>query len=123
MQAPDILFLDEPTNHLDIDGILWLEKLLQTAPFACVVVSHDRFFLENVVNDMAELNRVYPEGLFRVEGNYSRFLEKKEEFLRGAVAAAGGAGQPRAARGGMAAPPPQGAHRQIARAHRRGRAG
>ncbi len=81
VQAPDILFLDEPTNHLDIDGILWLEKLLQTAPFACVVVSHDRFFLENVVNDMAELNRVYPEGLFRVEGNYSRFLEKKEEFL------------------------------------------
>ena len=81
MQAPDILFLDEPTNHLDIDGILWLEKLLQTAPFACVVVSHDRFFLENVVNDMAELNRIYPEGLFRVEGNYSRFLEKKEEFL------------------------------------------
>jgi ABC transport system ATP-binding/permease protein len=79
--APDLLFLDEPTNHLDIEGILWLERLLQSAPFASVVVSHDRYFLDNVVNDMAEINRVYPEGLFRVEGGYSQFLEKKEEFL------------------------------------------
>ncbi len=78
---PDLLFLDEPTNHLDLEGILWLEKLLTGAPFACVVVSHDRYFLDNVVNDMAEINRIYPEGLFRVEGGYSQFLEKKEEFL------------------------------------------
>ena len=78
---PDLLFLDEPTNHLDIEGILWLEKLLAGASFACVVVSHDRYFLENVVNEMAEIDRVYPEGIFRVEGTYSRFLEKKEEFL------------------------------------------
>ncbi len=78
---PDLLFLDEPTNHLDLEGILWLEKLLTGAPFACVVVSHDRYFLDNVVNDMAEINRIYPEGLFRVEGGYSEFLEKKEEFL------------------------------------------
>jgi ATP-binding cassette subfamily F protein uup len=78
---PDLLFLDEPTNHLDIEGILWLENLLRNAPFASVVVSHDRYFLDNVVNDMAEINRVYPEGLFRVEGSYSQFLEKKEEFL------------------------------------------
>src|SRR5262249_53722884 len=53
--APDLLFLDEPTNHLDIEGILWLEKLLVSAPFASVVVSHDRYFLDNVVNDMAEI--------------------------------------------------------------------
>ena len=46
-----------------------------------MVVSHDRYFLDNVVNDMAEIDRVYPEGLFRVEGGYSHFLEKKEEFL------------------------------------------
>ena len=46
-----------------------------------MVVSHDRYFLDNVVNDMAEINRVYPEGLFRVDGGYSQFLEKKEEFL------------------------------------------
>jgi ATP-binding cassette subfamily F protein uup len=78
---PDILFLDEPTNHLDLEGILWLEKLLSTAPFASVVVSHDRYFLENVADDMAEIDRVYPEGIFRVEGSYSQFLEKKEEFL------------------------------------------
>jgi ATP-binding cassette subfamily F protein uup len=78
---PDLLFLDEPTNHLDLEGILWLEKLLSTAPFASVVVSHDRYFLDHVVNDMAEIGRVYPEGILRVEGSYSHFLEKKEEFL------------------------------------------
>ncbi len=78
---PDLLFLDEPTNHLDLEGILWLEKLLTTSSFASIVVSHDRYFLDHVVNDMAELGRAYPEGIFRVEGGYSRFLEKKEEFL------------------------------------------
>ena len=81
VQSPDILLLDEPTNHLDLAAIEWLEALLQAAPFACVVVSHDRYFLENVATDMAELNRTYPDGLLRVSGSYSRFLEKKEEFL------------------------------------------
>jgi len=81
VQAPDVLLLDEPTNHLDLAGIEWLEDLLQRARFACVLVSHDRYFLENVVTDMAELSRVYPEGLLRVHGRYSAFLEKKEEFL------------------------------------------
>lgn len=81
VQGPDILLLDEPTNHLDLAGIEWLETLLEAAPFACVVVSHDRYFLENVASEMAELNRTYPDGLLRVSGNYSRFLEKKEEFL------------------------------------------
>src|SRR5271170_1952942 len=81
VQGPDILLLDEPTNHLDLAGIEWLEALLQDAAFACVVVSHDRYFLENVATEMAELNRTYPDGLLRVRGNYSTFLEKKEEFL------------------------------------------
>lgn len=81
VQGPDILLLDEPTNHLDLAGIEWLEDLLAAANFACVVVSHDRYFLENVATEMAELNRAYPDGLLRVHGNYSRFLEKKEEFL------------------------------------------
>jgi ATP-binding cassette subfamily F protein uup len=81
VQAPDILLLDEPTNHLDLAGIEWLEELLEAAPFACVVVSHDRYFLENVATDMAELNRTYPDGILRVSGSYSQFLEKKEEFL------------------------------------------
>ena len=81
VQGPDILLLDEPTNHLDLAGIEWLEELLEAAPFACVVVSHDRYFLENVATDMAELNRTYPDGVLRVRGSYSYFLEKKEEFL------------------------------------------
>jgi ATP-binding cassette subfamily F protein uup len=81
VQGPDILLLDEPTNHLDLAGIEWLEGLLAAASFACVVVSHDRYFLENVATEMAELNRTYPDGLLRVSGSYSRFLEKKEEFL------------------------------------------
>ena len=81
VQGPDILLLDEPTNHLDLAGIEWLEELLADAAFACVVVSHDRYFLENVATEMAELNRTYPDGLLRVSGGYTRFLEKKEEFL------------------------------------------
>ncbi|HTZ84052.1 MAG TPA: ABC-F family ATP-binding cassette domain-containing protein, partial [Candidatus Acidoferrales bacterium] len=81
VQAPDVLLLDEPTNHLDLAGIGWLEDLLRQAKFACVIVSHDRYFLENVVTDVAELSRVYPEGLLRVHGSYSDFLQKKEEFL------------------------------------------
>jgi ATP-binding cassette subfamily F protein uup len=81
IKAPDLLILDEPTNHLDLEGILWLEKLLGGAPFASLVVSHDRYFLENVANSTMEINRAYPDGLFRVSGNYSEFLVKKEEFL------------------------------------------
>ena len=81
VQGPDILLLDEPTNHLDLAGIEWLEGLLAAAAFACVVVSHDRYFLENVATEMVELNRTYPNGLLRVSGSYSHFLEKKEEFL------------------------------------------
>jgi len=80
-QKPDVLLLDEPTNHLDLAGIEWLEELLANAPFACVVVSHDRYFLENVATEMVELNKQYPEGLLRVHGNYSQFLEQKEAFL------------------------------------------
>jgi ATP-binding cassette subfamily F protein uup len=80
--APDVLFLDEPTNHLDLEGILWLEKQLAAAPFASVVVSHDRYFLDNVVNVMAELDKVYPDGTFRVAGSYTDFLEKKGDFLK-----------------------------------------
>ena len=81
VQRPDILLLDEPTNHLDLAGIQWLEETLQNAPFACVVVSHDRYFLENVANEMVELNAAYDDGALRVSGNYSAFLEAKEEYL------------------------------------------
>jgi ATP-binding cassette subfamily F protein uup len=81
VQSPDILLLDEPTNHLDLAGIQWLESVLRNAAFACVVVSHDRYFLENVVNEMVELNRAYEDGALRISGNYSVFLEAKEEYL------------------------------------------
>ena len=81
VQKPDILLLDEPTNHLDLAGIEWLEKLLQKAAFASVVVSHDRYFLENVTNEMVEIDEAYADGALRVEGNYSTFLVAKEEHL------------------------------------------
>ena len=81
VEAPDVLLLDEPTNHLDLAGIEWLETVLQDAPFACVVVSHDRYFLENVATVMVELSRSYEDGFLRVEGNYSKFLEAKEIYL------------------------------------------
>jgi len=81
VQQPDVLLLDEPTNHLDLAGIEWLEGILRNAAFACVVVSHDRYFLENVTTAIVEVNPAYEDGAFRVEGNYSTFLEKKEEYL------------------------------------------
>src|SRR6059036_1776956 len=81
--APDILLMDEPTNHLDVQGILWLEDVLTERARACLVVSHDRYFLEHVATRMLELNRVYPDGLFEAEGRYSEFLARRDEFLRG----------------------------------------
>src|SRR5437899_218340 len=84
--APDILLMDEPTNHLDVDGILWLEGVLTERARACLVVSHDRYFLEHVATRMLELNRVYPRGLFETDGSYSEFLARRDEFLRGQAA-------------------------------------
>src|SRR5262245_65176042 len=80
VQAPDVLFLDEPTNHLDLAGIRWLETVLQTGRFASLTVSHDRYVLENVGNELVELNRVYEQGLLRVKGNYSN-LDRKSTRL------------------------------------------
>jgi ATP-binding cassette subfamily F protein uup len=78
---PDVLLLDEPTNHLDLEGIEWLEAVLRSARFACVVVSHDRYFLENVASEVVELSRVYAEGVLRVRGKYSKFLEGRELYM------------------------------------------
>jgi len=80
-QKPDLILMDEPTNHLDLEGILWLETLLKNASFAFVLVSHDRFFLENTTNRIVELNRRYPDGFIKVEGNYSAFVEKREKYV------------------------------------------
>jgi ATP-binding cassette subfamily F protein uup len=83
IRQPDLLLLDEPTNHLDLEGILWLESLLKDASFAVVVVTHDRYFLENVTTRMVELNRAYADGYLSINGSYSAFLEQKEAYLAG----------------------------------------
>ncbi len=86
IQSPDMLLLDEPTNHLDLEGILWLEKLLKSASFAFLLVSHDRYFLENVSTRIIELGQAYPDGYLSIAGPYSTFLEKREEFLEAQAA-------------------------------------
>ena len=84
--GPDLLLMDEPTNHLDLEGILWLEDLLAAEVPAYLVISHDRYFLENVTDRVLELNPCYPQGLFEADGSYSAFLLKREEFLRSQAA-------------------------------------
>lgn len=81
--APDLLLLDEPTNHLDLEGIIWLEKFLTKEAPAYLLVSHDRYFLENTANRIIEIDPAYPTGLFAIEGTYANFLEKKQQFLEG----------------------------------------
>lgn len=85
VSEPDLLVMDEPTNHLDIEGIIWLEKLLagkfKASPSAYIVVSHDRHFLENSVNRVIELSRIYPSGSLQVAGPYSSFVEERHRFL------------------------------------------
>ncbi|MGD0737393.1 MAG: ABC-F family ATP-binding cassette domain-containing protein [Terracidiphilus sp.] len=78
---PEVMLLDEPTNHLDLAGIEWLEELLRASNFAAVTVSHDRYFLESTSSQIVELNRVFADGLFRVKGTFSRFLEEKQAYL------------------------------------------
>lgn len=76
IQKPDLLILDEPTNHLDIDTIEWLEKYLSVANMALILVTHDRYFLEQVTNNILELEM---GKAFSYQGNYAYFLEKKAE--------------------------------------------
>lgn len=80
---PDLLLLDEPTNHLDLQGINWLEGILKTAPFAFVVISHDRYLLQNVMRRIVDLGAAYPDGYLSVDGDYTEFLRRKAEFLSG----------------------------------------
>lgn len=81
IKEPGLLLLDEPTNHLDIEGVLWLETMLRGLCFSFLVVTHDRRFLELVSNRIIELSPRYEEGHFSIDGNYSRFLEKREQHL------------------------------------------
>ncbi len=80
-QDNDLVLLDEPTNHLDLQGILWLEGFLQNPSFAFIMISHDRFILENTCNRIMDLDRRYREGYLKVKGNYSRFLQDQEKYL------------------------------------------
>ncbi|MDE2341148.1 MAG: energy-dependent translational throttle protein EttA [Alphaproteobacteria bacterium] len=78
IQKPSILLLDEPTNHLDAESVQWLENHLKEYPGNVLMITHDRYFLDNVVNWILELDRgrYYP-----YEGNYSTYLEKKAKRL------------------------------------------
>jgi len=76
LSKPDILILDEPTNHLDIETLSWLEQYLQGYEGAILIVSHDRYFLDKVVNQVYEISR---QQITKYIGNYSSYLDKKAE--------------------------------------------
>ncbi|WP_066835179.1 ABC-F family ATP-binding cassette domain-containing protein [Rufibacter ruber] len=76
IEEPDLLILDEPTNHLDLETIEWFENLLTTEQTTLLMVTHDRYFLDQVANEIAELDRGQ---LYTYKGNYSYYVEKKAE--------------------------------------------
>jgi ATP-binding cassette, subfamily F, member 3 len=76
LEKPDLLVLDEPTNHLDIEAVAWLEATLQGWDGALIIVSHDRYFLDQVVNVIWEMDR---QGIETYRGNYSAYLTQREE--------------------------------------------
>ncbi|MBP7692567.1 MAG: ABC-F family ATP-binding cassette domain-containing protein [Anaerolineales bacterium] len=76
LEQPDLLILDEPTNHLDADAVEWLERALREWPGALLVVSHDRYFLDNVVNTIWEMSRA---GMEVFHGNYTAYLNQRDE--------------------------------------------
>lgn len=78
LQKPDLLLLDEPTNHLDAESVEWLEKFLQNYTGTVVLITHDRYFLDNVVGWILELDRGQA---LPYEGNYSAWLEQKQKRL------------------------------------------
>ena len=78
INKPDLLILDEPTNHLDLEMIEWLEAFFKKEKITLFMVTHDRYFLERVCNEIIELD----EGkIYKYKGNYSYYLEKKEERI------------------------------------------
>ncbi len=79
LNKPDLLILDEPTNHLDLEMIEWLESYFAKEKMTLLMVTHDRYFLERVCNEILELDQ---GNLYSYKGNYSYFLEKKEERLQ-----------------------------------------
>ena len=86
IEEPDLLILDEPTNHLDLDMIEWLENYLVNTNVSLFMVTHDRYFLERVCNEILEIDR---GSLHRYKGNYSYYLEKRAERYKIAEAEVG----------------------------------
>lgn len=78
IQTPDLIIMDEPTNHLDVEMIEWLEGYLKSADVALFLVTHDRYFLDAVCNEIIELDN---NQLYTYKGNYAYFMEKKEERI------------------------------------------
>ncbi|HAN18131.1 MAG: ABC transporter [Bacteroidetes bacterium GWC2_33_15] len=78
IEEPDLLLLDEPTNHLDLDMIEWLENYLRNTHSTLLMVTHDRYFLDRVCNEIIEMDN---SKIYSYKGNYSYFLEKREERL------------------------------------------
>lgn len=76
VKQPNLLILDEPTNHLDLDMVEWLEDYLKRSRMALLMVTHDRYFLDRICSDILEIDQ---ESLFAYKGNYSYYLEKKQE--------------------------------------------
>lgn len=76
LERPDLLILDEPTNHLDVQAVEWLEGMLKTWEGALLIVSHDRYFLDNVVNRIWEMG---PGGFETYTGNYSAYVQQRQE--------------------------------------------
>jgi ATP-binding cassette subfamily F protein 3 len=77
LEKPDLLILDEPTNHLDVNALDWLEQMLRTWDGAILIVSHDRYFLDKVVNTVWEMSKV---GIVPFRGNYSAYLKQRQEY-------------------------------------------
>lgn len=75
---PDLIILDEPTNHLDLDMVEWLEGYLQRSRLSLLMVTHDRYFLDRVCDEILEIDQ---QQLYQYKGNYSYFLEKRDERL------------------------------------------
>lgn len=83
LNKPDLLILDEPTNHLDLEMIEWLESYFAKEPITLFMVTHDRYFLERVCNEIIELENGQ---LYQYKGNYSYYLDKKEERIQSEIA-------------------------------------
>lgn len=75
---PDLIILDEPTNHLDLDMVEWLEEYLQRSRLSLLMVTHDRYFLDRVCNEIIEIDQ---QQLYQYKGNYSYYLEKRDERI------------------------------------------